>query len=205
MKIAGKPQGRQCPTVAKCSAKKVRAFVLLRFGPKSKKKKPGLGERGQTRRLGRKGCRGESLGRKEGVDGNLRSSSWEKEVLLHVSCHGQEHDRNSVAWDVMGLGQSSMSFAYSTSFKIWTTKVSPTSCICFCSSPRTQQSHYMEQKAGTRPPRVPCSYPCPPTFSPAPLPPTYRRLSLPSSMLLSRPGGLHSLGGWAVAHMTAIL
>lgn len=59
---------------AKCSAKKDRAFVLLRFGPKSKKKKPGLGER-TDQEVRKERLQREGLARRECVDGDLRSSS----------------------------------------------------------------------------------------------------------------------------------
>lgn len=189
---------------AKCSAKKDRAFVLLRFGPKSKKKKPGRGER-TDQEVRKERLQREGLARRECVDGDLRSSSWATEALLHVSCHGQEQDRNSVGWDATGHAQSSVPFAYSTSSEIWSTKCSPTSLICSRSSPCAQQSCYTEQKAGARPLRVPCCRHCLSTFSVPPLPPTYWRFSPLASILLFRTGWLRSLGRWDMASLAAIL
>lgn len=189
---------------AKCSAKKDRVFVLLRFGPKIKPKKPGLEER-TDQEVRKERLQKEGLARRECVDGDLRSCSSATEPFLHVSCHGQEQDRNSAGWDAMDRAQSSAPFAYSTSSELWSTKCSPSSLICSHSSHCTQPSCYPEQKAGKRPPRVPGCHPCLATFSVPPLPPTYRRFSLLASILLFRTGWLHSLGKWAMASLAAIL
>ena len=79
---------------AKCSAKKDRVFVLLRFGPKIKPKKPGLEER-TDQEVRKERLQKEGLARRECVDGDLRSCSSSTDAFLHVSCHGQEQDRNS--------------------------------------------------------------------------------------------------------------
>lgn len=59
--------------MAKCGAENDRAFALLRFRLKRKKKKLGLGQR-IDQKVNKESCRGESLARSECANGILKSS-----------------------------------------------------------------------------------------------------------------------------------